>query len=676
MPQSRALTKSLFQIAKSCPRKLIYAANNFPSRKTIDFQEQMLEEFLVEQGRRVERYTRVTCFPDGVNVQSGDEQFLPNKARRKSDAILVNETKERLLKNDKISIFQGAVAFKSFIVYPDIIQKVRANEIHLIEVVSKSWDSRRSREEQLFSKRSRDISSSFLPHIQDAAFCKYVIENAFPSFKVLTWLMLPDKSKVNTTNINMNLILESGENSPCDNQCLVTQVNVDDLVQRVLNQDEIQYPGYDKSSDGNEKSAVSPFVQAISLWADTLRNAKKSSSGDQAPPIGSHCKDCEYRIHKGDDGTGHIVARISQNISNTRQDKSGFETCWSQATRKHTVEDKKTVAHLWYGGKTTNKLICQGKYWLSDITSSDLGLDKDDKHKKATLGMSRAQRQWFQIKLDAETGKFALEKDYLLREMDKWKYPLNFIDFETIAPALPYTTGRSPFDMLAFQFSHHILREPGGSVEHASEFLHIVPGECPNSRFLEALANSLGHCDGTIFRWSAHENTVLKHLLQQQTLEPSVRTDCSKFIQTLTTGGERELVDLMLIAQRGYYVSGCGGSSSLKRLLVPTLEASERLRLIYSRPTYNSANFSQMTWWRPDPLTNGPIDPYNLLKEADDIQVVSNGGHAIVVYDAIQNRMVNSTEQNQLQISLKKYCELDTLAMAMLVQAWNEFLQV
>ena len=168
MPQSRALTKSLFQIAKSCPRKLIYAANNFPSRKTIDFQEQMLEEFLVEQGRRVERYTRVTCFPDGVNVQSGDEQFLPNKARRKSDAILVNETKERLLKNDKISIFQGAVAFKSFIVYPDIIQKVRANEIHLIEVVSKSWDSRRSREEQLFSKRSRDISSSFLPHIQDA----------------------------------------------------------------------------------------------------------------------------------------------------------------------------------------------------------------------------------------------------------------------------------------------------------------------------------------------------------------------------------------------------------------------------------------------------------------------------------------------------------------------------
>jgi len=72
------------------------------------------------------------------------------------------------------------------------------------------------------------------------AFCKYVIENAFPSFKVLTWLMLPDKSKVNTTNINMNLILESGENSPCDNQCLVTQVNVDDLVQRVLNEDEIQ----------------------------------------------------------------------------------------------------------------------------------------------------------------------------------------------------------------------------------------------------------------------------------------------------------------------------------------------------------------------------------------------------------------------------------------------------
>ena len=85
--------------------------------------------------------------------------------------------------------------------------------------------------------------------------------------------------------------------------------------------------------------------------------------------------------------------------------------------------------------------------------------------------------------------------------MDRWNYPYHFVDFETIAPPLPYTLDKHPYQMVAFQFSHHILEEsrschhePGedGQAEafgddghqypiHWNEFLHAVPMECPNA---------------------------------------------------------------------------------------------------------------------------------------------------------------------------------------------------
>jgi len=98
--------------------------------------------------------------------------------------------------------------------------------------------------------------------------------------------------------------------------------------------------------------------------------------------------------------------------------------------------------------------------------------------------------------------------------MDKWKYPLHFIDFETSAVALPFTRGRRPYEQVAFQFSHHQLEEDG-TVRHASEFISNQPGEFPNFDFARALRASLGQDSGTIFMFASHENTILNAIIEQ-----------------------------------------------------------------------------------------------------------------------------------------------------------------
>ena len=126
--------------------------------------------------------------------------------------------------------------------------------------------------------------------------------------------------------------------------------------------------------------------------------------------------------------------------------------------------------------------------------------------------------------------------------LDKWTWPFHFVDFETIAPALPYSKGKKPYEPLAFQFSHHTLTEEG-TLTHANELLRIEAGVSPNVQFLDNLWTSLEGDQGTVFRWGSHENTILKSVLE------SVK-DCSSYpssVVSLMEGGEREMVDLMSI---------------------------------------------------------------------------------------------------------------------------------
>jgi hypothetical protein len=86
-----------------------------------------------------------------------------------------------------------------------------------------------------------------------------------------------------------------------------------------------------------------------------------------------------------------------------------------------------------------------------------------------------------------------------------------------------------------------------------------------------------------------------------------------------------------------------------------------------------------MTWWSQD--SNGKvIDPYELLitqldgLDEDVIQAesINQGGAASYAYLKLQYEDLTDRERESLRNGLLRYCELDTLAMAFIVQAWTK----
>ena len=68
----------------------------------------------------------------------------------------------------------------------------RNKVFELIEVKAKSYDSKNPGIEG----SKGQILSEFLPYIQDVAFQKYVLTQAFPSYTVTSYLMMPDKGPI------------------------------------------------------------------------------------------------------------------------------------------------------------------------------------------------------------------------------------------------------------------------------------------------------------------------------------------------------------------------------------------------------------------------------------------------------------------------------------------------
>jgi len=270
--------------------------------------------------------------------------------------------------------------------------------------------------------------------------------------------------------------------------------------------------------------------------------------------------------------------------------------------------------------------------------------------------------------------------------MQRWIYPLHLIDFETACVALPFHAGRRPYEQVAFQFSHHVL-EQDGTVRHADEFLCVAPGEFPNYAFARALREALGHDQGTIMRWSHHENSILNAIKAQMQVDdnpPEDKPALEAFIDEITKGGNRAMVDLADVARKYYFHPSTKGSCSIKKVLPAVMQSAPFLKATYSMPIYGakggtpSKNFKDMVWWR---LANdGTVtDPYKLLLtqldddgDGDDAEIegINQGGAASYAYLRLQFEDLSLAERLAIEQALLRYCELDTLAMVMILQAW------
>jgi hypothetical protein len=144
------------------------------------------------------------------------------------------------------------------------------------------------------------------------------------------------------------------------------------------------------------------------------------------------------------------------------------------------------------------------------------------------------------------------------------------------------------------------------------------------------------------------------------------------------------MVDLCELWMRYVYLPATGGSNSIKKVLPAILANPCRSLQRFGMPIYGapggipSLNFSHWTWLTSENGTT--VDPYTRLPPvfdgltAEDIATLdtlcdgelADGGAAMTAYSMLQFTEMSEVERRKVEQALLKYCELDTLAMAML----------
>src|SRR3546814_439423 len=99
------------------------------------------------------------------------------------------------------------------------------------------------------------------------------------------------------------------------------------------------------------------------------------------------------------------------------------------------------------------------------------------------------------------------DRDAIAQETERWAWPRMFLDFETIAFAIPRGIGTRPYQQVPFQFSAHILAADGILSYH--DYLS-TDGEDPRRACAEALVALPGGA-GAIIAWNTpFERTCLQ----------------------------------------------------------------------------------------------------------------------------------------------------------------------
>jgi len=649
------LTKSRFIQALSCPTKLFYAADKVYANQSI---EDPFLAALAEGGFQVGELAKC-YFPGGIEINSINQ----NEA--------VEETK-RLLQQKNVILFEAAIKYENCLVRVDVLVK-KGNLIELHEVKSKSFDGH---EEAKFLKRDGKPKSEWKKYLYELAFQKWVVKNSFSKFTVSAYLMLIDRSQY-TATIGLNQKFPIVTDAAGRKRVIVDDsITPEDLRTKLLlsvNVDLICSDIYEEIDHGLD--VIESFDQMV---------ARLSAACEEHMLIdyklGKHCKVCEFIATENDLKEGKLDGRIE---------------CFKRKMGTTSdIFDEPTVLDLW-NYRNKDKLIESGIIRLSDVTEDDIKINKSND------GLSLTERQWKQVeKAKHKDDTIYIDKKGLQAEMETWNYPLHFIDFETAMVALPFGANRHPYEGIAFQFSHHIV-EIDGSIRHAGQFLNAEPGHFPNYDFARALKYELETDQGSIFIYSGHENTYLNLIIDQLECDacpPNDKDALITFFKEITHSkndsilkwqGKRDMVDLLDVVKKYYFDPRTKGSNSIKHVLPAILSRSSFLQKKYGTPIYGasdgipSLNFKNWKWVEYD--ENGiMIDPYEKLpklfsdKQDRQIEILSesdslaNGGAAMMAYARMQFEKMSDYECKELSNALFMYCELDTLAMVMIYEAWKD----
>jgi len=646
---SSFLTKSKFKLALECPTKVHYASHQeYPNTKQVDPFLQALAEGGFQVGELAKCY-----YPDGIYIDTKDE-------------VLALELTDELLKRDEVVIFEAAILHENMFVRVDILEKI-GDVINIIEVMSKSADFNT---EDGFLNKSKYIVSEWKPYLYDLAFQTFVAKKRFVDSTVIPYLMLADKTSVTSIDgLNqkfiiersdtgkLNILKEPGTNINTIGDPILCKIASANIVERLI--------------VGTAQKGEPDFVfeQFVSELSTSLLEDEKIS-----PIITVKCLNCEFDCKENG--------------------KSGKMECFSEKIPNFDFS-KPTVNEVWNYRKK-QKVWESGRYYMESMTEDDFISNKKE-------GLTpTAVRQLLQVTKTIDSDKeLFFDKEMMGFVMSLHKYPLHFIDFETSMVAIPFNSGRRPYEQIAFQFSHHILHEDG-LVEHRGQYINTERGEFPNYNFVRALYEELRHDEGHIFKYAVHENTVLNAIYDQleQETESTVpdKDELMKFITTITNRkdsegisrhGERDMIDMCEMVKTHYYSVMMGGSNSIKAVLPAVLNSSNLIQDKYSKPIYGkwselpSLNYEPGWVWIKKDGDGKVINPYKLLptiggddSSDDEVDEINNGGAAMTAYARMQFSNMSQEDFDKLRDGLLRYCELDTLAMVMIYEHWKELLTI
>ncbi len=221
--------------------------------------------------------------------------------------------------------------------------------------------------------------------------------------------------------------------------------------------------------------------------------------------------------------------------------------------------------------------------------------------------------------LATKSDKVFADKGQIKEFLSELKFPLYFLDYETLSSVVPYFDGLGPYKQLPFQYSLHVLESPDSEVKHF-EYLHSDNSN-PVRPLSEALKSQIGD-EGTVLVWFEGFEKTCNELMGK------VLPEYAEFYKSVN----ERVVDLMKPFADGHYVhKDFFGSASIKKVL-PVLIPE----LSYKDLDIHAGGAAQRLW----------------------MEAVLNGKRA--------------DEKDKILADLLKYCELDTLAMVRIYQFLNK----
>lgn len=224
--------------------------------------------------------------------------------------------------------------------------------------------------------------------------------------------------------------------------------------------------------------------------------------------------------------------------------------------------------------------------------------------------LSEKQRRQVHV---TKTNQRIIDKTKIFEFVDNLKYPLYFLDYETLSNVIPSFDGIRPYQQVPFQYSLHILEHPGAPLQH-KEYLH-TENTHPGIPLLQRLREDI--CDkGTVLVWyEKFEKNRNKEL-------GDMFPEYAEFMQ----GVNNRVIDLMIPFSEGWFVDkDFYGSASIKKVL-PVLVSE----LSYKELNIQEGASAQRIW----------------------METILDGK--------------NADTKEQIMEDLRAYCKLDTLAMVQL----------